>query len=245
MAEWRIQLDGETIDLQLHQQAFGDSDPRLTLEDGKYFVRSDEFDALDEAEAVRNQAKQIVRTMNKALHLHNRDTRPVAIGHVFRRESDGRWKGDVFAEANLHLRGVFSVTGSDNTSSSPPEEHRAIRFYRAAQGDQSIADALDFFARGDWVNLYKAFEIVRDSQGGGDNLVAAGWTTKGALSLFTQTAQSRAALGDEARHASAKYIPPANPMSIHEAKAFVGNLLELISKPKKAVLDSGAWPGEN
>jgi hypothetical protein len=39
-------------------------------------------------------------------------------------------------------------------------------------------------------------------------------------------AQSREALGDEARHASKKYVPPIDPMSIHEAKAIIGDVLQ-------------------
>ncbi|MDP9458250.1 MAG: hypothetical protein M3Q60_21300 [Actinomycetota bacterium] len=44
-------------------------------------------------------------------------------------------------------------------------------------------------------------------------------------SRFTGTAQSREELGDEARHASEKYKPPTNPMSLNEARAFVKSVI--------------------
>jgi hypothetical protein len=46
------------------------------------------------------------------------------------------------------------------------------------------------------------------------------------LDRFSQMAQSRAGLGDDARHASKKYKPPAKSLSLTEAKNIIGVLLQ-------------------
>lgn len=75
------------------------------------------------------------------------------------------------------------------------------------------------------VNLYKAWEIVRDAAGGEHTLIANGWTTKKTKNRFMQTAQSRKALGDDARHASERYKAPESTMSVDEARAFVKSVI--------------------
>lgn len=84
---------------------------------------------------------------------------------------------------------------------------------------------LHFFKDETWSSLYKAYEILGDAVGGEHAILKAGWVSKRGLSRFTQTAQSRAALGDLARHASEKFTLPANPMTLKEARTLVKGLL--------------------
>jgi hypothetical protein len=75
-----------------------------------------------------------------------------------------------------------------------------------------------------WFNLYKVFEIIRDECIGEESLVARNFIPKRDLKRFTQSAQSRELLGDEARHASRKYKPPEIPMTIDEARRLIKQL---------------------
>ena len=72
------------------------------------------------------------------------------------------------------------------------------------------------------VSAKKIYEIVRDDVG---DLRKRRWGIEQDKNRFTQTAQSKDALGDSARHAAKKYKPPLNPMSLAEAKSFIRNIL--------------------
>jgi hypothetical protein len=79
--------------------------------------------------------------------------------------------------------------------------------------------------RGDWFNLYKAWEIVCDAADGSHAIVGNGWAAERDRRRFTGTAQSRTELGDEARHASERYKAPKDPMTLNEARAFVRSVI--------------------
>jgi uncharacterized protein YjlB len=64
-------------------------------------------------------------------------------------------------EANIQMRAIVSGTLTNATGTTPLQEHRSITIYRAAINDQGIANALEYFSRGDWINLYKTYEIIR------------------------------------------------------------------------------------
>jgi hypothetical protein len=80
-------------------------------------------------------------------------------------------------------------------------------------------------ARGDWINLYKVYEVVRDDVGGKHVLVRNGWATADDIRRFTETAQSPQLLGDAARHAGRKRPPPPDPMTLDGAKALIGAMV--------------------
>jgi hypothetical protein len=80
--------------------------------------------------------------------------------------------------------------------------------------------------RPDWINLYKAWEVVCDAAGDLHQVVKNGWADEDERRRFTGTAQSRAELGDEARHASEKYRAPKNPMTLYEAQSFVRSVIQ-------------------
>jgi hypothetical protein len=61
--------------------------------------------------------------------------------------------------------------------------------------------------------------------GNEEAIIRNGWATKGALGRFRQTAQSKAAVGDLARHAANKFKPPSQPMSIQEAESLLRGII--------------------
>jgi len=109
---------------------------------------------------------------------------------------------------------------------SPPPPSRAEVLAALADRNERVADALRFYKRCDWPNLYKAWEVVSDAAGGAHELVNKSWATRRDQSRFTGTAQSRAELGDEARHASERYRAPKDPMTLDEARGFVWSVIE-------------------
>lgn len=88
-----------------------------------------------------------------------------------------------------------------------------------------VENALYFFREGTWDNLYKVYEIIRDDTGSEQAIIKKSWGSKPELHRFTQTVQSSEALGNDARHASKRYKPPAQPMSLSEAKSLIRGIL--------------------
>jgi hypothetical protein len=95
-----------------------------------------------------------------------------------------------------------------------------LRMIAVAERNPGIATALNFYQRGDWFNLYKAWETVRDGTNGRSNR----WTSEKERSRFTNTVNNPEAIGDEARHGVKTGDLPSKPMSIDEAWQFVGRL---------------------
>ncbi len=223
MSEWRVELIGEEIDLKCAHQAFSRGEPQIIHEEGLYLLRASEFNTKEDAALVRERAKEITNLISNSVFLHYRDARPIRSGQIIMIDDAGKKHYFLFAEgANIQLRGV--VAGFLlNKSEAASVEHNAMRIFRTASSNKDIASALSYFSRGDWSNLYKSYELVRDSV---ENKILSTWVTKKSINRFTQTAQSSEAIGDNARHASKKFKAPANPMSVHEARALIGLLLE-------------------
>ncbi len=124
------------------------------------------------------------------------------------------------------LTAKLAVGDQSSGEEAPQTPNEVAALVNLADQNEKVADALRFYARGDWVNLYKAWEVVRDAAGGETELIRKGWATKAQRRRFTGTAQSCRELGDAARHASEEYQPPKNPMSLDEARTFLRSVIE-------------------
>jgi hypothetical protein len=232
MPEWSIRLTGHAFDLEDLSDHFHSPERNVTKdEDGHYYLRSTDFDSMADGEAVRERALELVELMNRAAKFHAGDGyQPVELDVVTWIDEVGNRMHTVTSSLQIRGRSRMSAKltvireGDSVATPQPPSE--VVSMAALAERDDRVADALRFFARDNWVNLYKAWEIVRDAAGGEHTLIKNGWTTKKTKDRFTQTAQSRKALGDEARHASAKVPVPQNPMSLEEARAFVKSVIE-------------------
>jgi len=96
---------------------------------------------------------------------------------------------------------------------------------RLAQSDETVSRALRVFALGSvrWSDLYHAFEVVQASVGSGmyDN----GWITREQANLFSWTANSPEAVGEQARHGHQRNAPPPTPMEEDEAGRVIRGLV--------------------
>lgn len=81
-----------------------------------------------------------------------------------------------------------------------------------------------------WMELYKVYEIVRESGVLHIAAQAAGLVPSD-VKRFTHTANHPEASGDDGRHARSQQRPPRNPMSIEQAR-------DLVSRLVRAWLDS-------
>ena len=225
MAEWRVQLQGEQGDLQELKEILLGHDPCIIEEDSNFHLTSKAWNKLGESREVEAQAKDFIQLLENSIYIHSRDTTPLTIGGIVRIDNEGRKHYILHADpGSLTIRGAKATLAGPRAFESNGT-HQVIKVLRVSTKNPVLADALRFLRKGDWLNLYKTYEIVQDEVHGKREIIRRGWLTSQSISRFKQMAQSREALGDDARHASRKFIPPKKPMSIHEARAIIADLL--------------------
>jgi hypothetical protein len=92
---------------------------------------------------------------------------------------------------------------------------------RLASEDPDVEDVLLVLGRAEirWTDLYHALEVVFHDVG--RRVHDDGWATRAEVIRFKQTANSRAALGPDARHGHRRHEAPANPMDESDARELV------------------------
>jgi hypothetical protein len=186
---------------------------------------------VSDPDAVRERAFRLIELMNGATKLYTGGSyRPVEFDAVTRVDDDGKRHHHITLSATVEGRSrmtgklIVGETSENIDVLRPPSGADCL--VNLANQNEMVADVLRFYEKGDWVNLYKAWEVVCDAAGGLHQVVKNGWATESDRSRFTQTAQSRAELGDEARHASERIKAPKNPMNLEEAKRFVKSVIQ-------------------
>ena len=171
---WGIQILGDPADIAGWKQALQPAfDPYLESIEGagpEIVLRSGAFDQADDATAVREIAKTIVRLLNGALAAVSA-LDPVRIGNVIRVKDDGTIHATAFGEIGpirfRPMTAVFtgSAIGPDGAplSPPPPEPSQAQRWLNVAERDDDVADLLDHYgrARDDWFEVYKTLEVEK------------------------------------------------------------------------------------
>ena len=130
------------------------------------------------------------------------------------------------ADARL---GAFDATVQSDGVPLQPSPSEGPSHMRRAASDKDVDDLLALVGKAErlsWSELYKVFEIIRDSVGrGGDGLVKTGWTTKAELSAFTGSADHHLVSGiHEGRHARQSGGPPKRTMTLDEAQGYIRDL---------------------
>lgn len=174
-----------------------------------HWLWSKHFSALDDDRArdVLAKAEKLVAIARGAVHLQTGAHLNITLGTLLRQVQDGR-------------SGGTTAVPSQGLIPNRRNFEQLQRWAAVGQRDIDVAHVLRVFSRGmDWHDLYHAFEVVQARVG--STIWKDGWTTKAEVRRFTQTANSRAALGVEARHGKAKVPAPKNPMTWNEADDFV------------------------
>jgi len=229
MPKWLVRLKGDTFDLEDLPALLRSPELTITEENGSYYLESSEFDSLTYADEVRERSVALIKMINGAAKLYRDNFRGISEDGVIRIEDNGRRHHYIFAEAVLTARSKLStnvtVTTSDGTQVTVNQPSVIETWLGLAKKYKPVADVLHFSRENTWFNLYKIFEVIRDDVRGEQIIVKNGWVSDKKLSQFTQTAQSREALGYYARHASKKYRSPTPPMSWAEAKSLIKGLI--------------------
>lgn len=231
MPKWLVRLKGERFDLEDFPKLLRSPEVKVVEEDGSFYLESSEFNSLTSAEEVRERGRALIKLINRVTKFNRDNFLGISEDAIIRVEDDGKRHGYLFLEEAVTIRTrvkvsaqvtVIAADGSEKVTTQPSALESLIE---VAQKYNVVADALGFYRDGTWSSLYKAYEIIRDDVGGKHQIIKNGWSADSYINRFTQTAQSRAALGDSARHASKKYIPPAQPMTLVEARVLIKTIL--------------------
>jgi hypothetical protein len=224
MPKWRVTLIGDSWDLgSLAELGVG-----VTGDGNTFVLYSAEFERFTDASEVRQHAIKLVEMLNGIARIAVGDFDPVEVGAVHGDDGDGTHSvlvvDKVRVRARAKVRIVDATTGSPVVTTTPSGVPAS--WVSIAARDQNVRQALRLIAGAvDPVNLYRVFEVIRADVGGEDQVVTKGWATRSGIRRFRHTVNSVNALGDAARHGAEPGQPPADPISVPEAAAFVWGLL--------------------
>jgi len=122
---------------------------------------------------------------------------------------------------------TVTVTLADGEERTVHPVDRTYEWTSLALADNTVLELAELLDNGDsWVNLYRIYEFIQANIQDDDNIVEQGWWSASEKDLFKHTANSRDALGTDARHAKDQIPAPETPMSHEEAKRLIETLVE-------------------
>lgn len=222
-SNWGAVIEGHKFDLQDWADALQKPfDPWVEMQDGQFVLRSAAFDELTSDEQVRDHAPAYIERLNGSFAVsHN--AKPLTFGGVVEITPDGQRRITKFAqfaaEGRSHARAVGQAIGPDGKPIvQPPTQSEAQRWCDTAERDEWLDDALIYFAKSDWFDIYKALKCLSERAGGVEKFLALGWESKAEVERLKRTA-------NWGRHARRKFAPPPDPMSMKDARELLGRLI--------------------
>jgi hypothetical protein len=237
IVSWAIQLTGYAGALQRCKQIF--TDPGAALiesekgegEDEEFSLRSRRFDGLTSGE-ILGVAADLVDTLNNIVARFGGAT-PIRLGVAMAIFSDGTRAKPVVVDTPVSIEivtrpGMIPLNEADKT--------QVLQWFKLAENDDNVADALRFLNRGTWPDIYFAYEVMKCAYGGEHKLLATPWAKQHELSLVKQNA-------NHYRHAP--YIAtPAVPITsgrAYSARKVYSSLAQrnAIASPEGGFVDRG------
>jgi len=226
----KARLKGHDFDLITLAELFREGDPAVSADDeGHYlsFVAPDEL--LDDGARLYEVASLLLHQVNGVARVRSSHFRPVRL--VGRFSDDARRQHAVVLAETAEARvRAFSAAVAVDGQQPPAPPAAGPSYVQLARTHLDVAEVLEILGKAnpapDWVELYKVFEIVRDSVGGLKPLERQGWVTAAALDAFTASANRPDISGAQARHARTSPKPPRKrTMTLIEARQMIGVLV--------------------
>jgi hypothetical protein len=225
--KWLLRLNGGESELQELCRLGNAPDWRVTEDQGNYYLKSPDFDSLEDPREVRERGSELLRIIAGAAKITvDPHFEPIEVAGIARVEEGRPPTQFILPEPVIIELRVPSPTVVTSGSAPLPLLAPVIDVVAMAKEDERVATALHFWGirHHDWHSLSKVYENIESDVG--SRIWKEGWASRGEVRRFTRTAQSREAAGDEARHSLKKYTPPPNPMSVREAQTLVGRILK-------------------
>lgn len=225
---WRVALTGDAHDLTDAAKLFTASDPGVVEEGSAFYLRSSGFEAFTDPQEVLESAAAALPLLNGVARTYlpefkGMTLRAAAVERID--EKTSRVQELVATEVRVVVEEERAF--SNGTAVGGTQREVASRL-AGASSDDRVARALAIYGSiGDtWVGLYMVLDVLSDDLGGDDAVKKSGFAPRAKITLLRRTANSYAAAGLVARHATEKYEAPDKPMSLREGKKVVGRLLD-------------------
>jgi hypothetical protein len=230
---WEVTISGSQEVLTELARQFNDEELGVTLVEanGQTQLRSTAFEGHLDAASVRIEAERIVDALSGISRLLLRSDSRLTVSSVTAVRPDG--KRNIFLQvepAVLKIRGGLTsivVTRADGRVEEYRPSDPAPKWLARALANPNAARALRLRDTDDlsWTDLYRLYEVIEAGAGGVDAIAAKGWASKSQVCRFKHSANSVTVAGNEARHGVESTEPPAEAMSLGEARSFVDGLL--------------------
>jgi hypothetical protein len=215
---YRIRFKGEKLDLEDLAHSFPQGRWKINEDaEGFYLDVKHEHSGL---EGVRSEAEEFIHLVNGGLNLIHGDAVAISINHIEKVSQDG--SRVLFLEFEDGMQARSRAYATVNCRSQGDQASQLEIWLKKAEKHSSVRDVLHFFSEKSWWNLYKIYEIISEDIQPKNKIYEI--VSKRELSLFTQTANSRTALGDHARHATESTSPPVKKMVLDEAHNLIAQL---------------------
>jgi len=229
---WWVRLEGEDRDLRDLAMHFNDPALEVVEDAGAFWLSSSEFAALANPERVQQRGRVLVALASGALHVEFGRFTPPRVVAAVEVDDTGAKKHFVHVSSSVRMHGEINArverTRPDGSIEvvelvAPPAQTRD--WADLARRDEDVEDVLAILGRDDvrWHDLFHVFEVIEADVGGA--MFTQDWVTKAAVDRFTRTANSRHAIGGEARHGRNRFQPPQHPLPLKEAHDLVLGLV--------------------
>jgi hypothetical protein len=231
-AGWWVKLEGEERDLRELAAHFEEPALEVIQEGSSFWLGSADFVDLTDPETVKGRGRVLLALASGALHVEFGRFDPPRITAAVLVDDRGAKQHFIHVSSSIRLHSEINArierTRSDGQIEvvelvAPPAQ--TGEWADLAQRDADVEDVLAVLGREDVRShdLYHVFEVVQADVG--SRMFADGWTTKAAVERFTRTANSRHAIGGEARHGHDRFQPPKSPLSHRDAHDLVLGLV--------------------
>jgi hypothetical protein len=212
-----VQLTGEAFDLEELPKLFTAEHQRVVEDEGQYYLEGSDLDVFENAGQVRNVARDILNAVNGAARLVYSNFKPVGLGVVQKIGPDSTTSHQFIETEPVEFRSkVSAVVLSVGSAPVQPPPNPAANWLATARSSEPVRRVLGFLARPKvtWADLYKVIEAVQEN--GGSHLIGTA-VSKADIDRITQTANSRNAIGDDARHGRDSFDAPKKQLLLPEA----------------------------
>jgi hypothetical protein len=186
--DWFIELEGDNVDLERLAHAFTEPPVMIAKEGDRYRLRDERLSELEDAGAVRAELHRTLLRITSLARLQFGDDVDVHPGGLGSPNDGGgvTWYASATVTGRARVSATLSAIGPDGEIVPPPPSPLPVQRELAAT-DANVYDALYFLQRSDpdWIELYKANEIVRADV---RKIEGRGCASEGELSSFTRTA---------------------------------------------------------
>ncbi len=235
LPRWEVDLHGDDRDLQHLAQHFIGEEMRIYKDEStdQTLLVIGGFSAEASPNDVLIAATEKVKVLSGVLKVAHQAQTSLSVGGVMLRQLDGTRHvyASMLVTLGVNVEIHAEVLRRDRNGELVPVPQPApltVRLATLAQTDPVVATAMRLAVMpdaGTWRGLVPLFEVIEhDVLGAGSSVVKNGWASKTQQKRFEHTANSSAA-GDASRHGHQRFAPPANPMTLDEARSFVQMVL--------------------